>query len=636
MSSLPQGQPVEKLVEEVRAAREAARKWRAALGKVREEAMGRATLAANQAEEAVREAEDRMLKHVRQETARFFAREVLARELLRMKGEEEELRRRCTELEEDLTELEEDNTRLVEDNIKLVETNTRLVEDNTRIVEDNTRLEEDNIKLVEDNQILEECFQSVRKENEELGKYDLRQILENVDRTSKDLITEQVFDKVKEEEYTEKPGGGVAEVMKAEAEVDDVQLQDMDVEEELATTSSPAHGPQQSRQLTPACARGDGCGLLAAGTCKLFHPGVGVQQPREGGQDGSHLEGRPELGGNGGTDFPNVVDFMNQQFKTADEVESAPMTQDEKMQLVSALDQLQGSRKCRAILIIQHGEPGLMTSNLHNIKQNFETISNSTLGALKAFITQSHGGRWKKIERIERWKNQKMNNKSDYGDGDGTRVAKRKRRKALSDEEREQKRRQQKDQQQLKKIERRKRRLGYAAAGNQPWAQMALNEIRGKEAFLKWEKEQQQQREGEAACGGAMARVSDQQHQQQHEQQQEDQEEEQQQQQQQQQHEELQLLTSHEKKKIKLQLAAARGKTWAVRGLAMFEEMGRRRQVLQRAAGEARGGGAGPGICRAWNQGACENSLCRLDHRCSVVIDSGETCRQAHRAGEHS
>ena len=38
---------------------------------------------------------------------------------------------------------------------------------------------------------------------------------------------------------------------------------------------------QQQQQQTPACSRGQQCRFLAWGTCNFFHPGVGVQQPRQ-------------------------------------------------------------------------------------------------------------------------------------------------------------------------------------------------------------------------------------------------------------------------------------------------------------------------------------------------------------------
>ena len=558
-------------MEEVRVAREAARQLRVALGRAREEASGRATLAANHAEEAVREAEDRMLRHVHQETARFFAREVLAREMLRMKGEVEELRRRCTELEEDLTGLEGDNTRLVEDNIKLVENNTRLEEDNTRLEENNTRLEEDltgllennsrleevnarlvedKIKMVENNTRLEENntrleedlmgiveensrmeeintrleeenamlvednamlvqdhqqlaneIQNVRQQKEELEKNELKRILENVDRTNSYVKTEQVFDGMKGEECTKKSSRRVEEGIEAAAEVDDVQVQDMDLEElegelpeeqeeleeELAATS-----PQQSEELSSTwaspCAWGEGCRFLAAGTCKFFHPGVGVQQLRhrrtKGGQGAVTGYGTRQ----GGADFLNFEEKL----------ETAQMTDEEKRQLVVAVGMLPGDRRGRAIQIIQQAEPGFMKSNFEDIKQNFETIQQSTLRDLKAFVIQSKGG---KALLRKAYRRPPIYGKGNMGVKKKNKITKRSQGySTLLEEEMAPKKRQQKEQQKLRKKERRS------------------------------------------------------------------------------------------------------GKT-------------------------------GPGLCWAWNQGDCGRSLCRFEHRCSVV--SGEVCREAHRAGEH-
>ena len=45
-------------------------------------------------------------------------------------------------------------------------------------------------------------------------------------------------------------------------------------------------GVAQERVWSEACRRGDGCTFLAAGRCHFFHRGVGVQQPRQGGQGG--------------------------------------------------------------------------------------------------------------------------------------------------------------------------------------------------------------------------------------------------------------------------------------------------------------------------------------------------------------
>ena len=41
-------------------------------------------------------------------------------------------------------------------------------------------------------------------------------------------------------------------------------------------------GDQQRSEFTEACWRGRECGYLASGCCNFFHPGVGVQVPRQG------------------------------------------------------------------------------------------------------------------------------------------------------------------------------------------------------------------------------------------------------------------------------------------------------------------------------------------------------------------
>ena len=72
-------------------------------------------------------------------------------------------------------------------------------------------------------------------------------------------------------------------------------------------------GGERRREYTEACRRGRGCGYMAAGICSFFHPGVGVQKPREAGQGGrwgQQGHGGRGQGGQGAQDFS-----MRRQFQ---------------------------------------------------------------------------------------------------------------------------------------------------------------------------------------------------------------------------------------------------------------------------------------------------------------------------------
>ena len=75
-------------------------------------------------------------------------------------------------------------------------------------------------------------------------------------------------------------------------------------------------GGQQRREFTPACDRGDRCGYLANGCCNFFHPGVGVQKPREEGRWGQQGPRGRGQGGHGGQGGHREQDFtMRRQFQ---------------------------------------------------------------------------------------------------------------------------------------------------------------------------------------------------------------------------------------------------------------------------------------------------------------------------------
>ena len=139
-----------------------------------------------------------------------------------------------------------------------------------------------------------------------------------------------------------------------------------------------------------------------------------------GGQGGfTELEGRPggetreklkrqekrdvAPTGNGGADLRNILGLLNQRHKPAGAPkgeEPRPLAEETRRmvklihkasprELVAAMEQLPGDRKCKAMQVVQNREPALRKAGLGRIKQEIDNLQPSTHRALKAFITKS-------------------------------------------------------------------------------------------------------------------------------------------------------------------------------------------------------------------------------------------------------
>merc|ERR1719192_3203577 len=103
-----------------------------------------------------------------------------------------------------------------------------------------------------------------------------------------------------------------------------------------------------------------------------------------------------------------------------DELNSTPMTYDEKRQLSLDINKLPGDKLGKVVQIIQHREPSLRDSNPDEIEIDFETLKPSTLRALESFVTQC----LRKKPRKKKGEGKKETKKEEAGESSG--VAKQK------------------------------------------------------------------------------------------------------------------------------------------------------------------------------------------------------------------